>query len=122
MLESHSIFAASYVHKSIVVAWSTVLCIAYKYIIKYAYVYLVFICLKRMLYSFLFCEFTGFSDGRVQLNNPHLRQLGVDALYHFALDTENNDLLAMFGDVKVNSKSCSFMYFDIIYACALCIF
>ena len=46
----------------------------------------------------------------MQLNNPHLRQLGVDALYHFALDTENNDLLAMFGDVKVKSKSCSFMY------------
>lgn len=39
-------------------------------------------------------------DGTLRLQNVHLTKLDNDILYHLGLDTQNNDLPKMFGDVK----------------------
>ncbi|CAG9568657.1 unnamed protein product [Danaus chrysippus] len=39
-------------------------------------------------------------DGTIRLKNKHLSSLEYDVLYHLGLDTKNNDLQTMFGDVK----------------------
>lgn len=36
------------------------------------------------------------------MNNPYLRSMKEDILYHLNLDTANNDLPKQFGDVKVS--------------------
>ena len=55
-------------------------------------------------------NFTTFSEIRtsppkqlkmsVQVQNPHLKNLKVDFLYHFMIDTESTNLVEKFGDTK----------------------
>ena len=40
-----------------------------------------------------------FANSLIRLQNPHIRELDVDVLYHFGLTSEQ-DMQAMFGDVK----------------------
>ncbi|CAG2174441.1 unnamed protein product, partial [Oppiella nova] len=39
-------------------------------------------------------------DGSLIIQNPHLKSLSSDNLYHLAIGTETHDLPALFGDVK----------------------
>ncbi|CAG2113076.1 unnamed protein product [Medioppia subpectinata] len=40
------------------------------------------------------------NDGSLIIQNPHLKSLSSDNLYHLALGTESHDLPVLFGDVK----------------------
>lgn len=39
-------------------------------------------------------------DGRIQLQNPHLKELKSDKLYHLGFSTDQNDFVQLFNDVK----------------------
>lgn len=41
-------------------------------------------------------------SGLVHIKNPHLDSMEEDVLYHLDLGTKTRNLLAMFGDIKVN--------------------
>uniref|UniRef100_A0A8D2M402 Uncharacterized protein n=1 Tax=Zonotrichia albicollis TaxID=44394 RepID=A0A8D2M402_ZONAL len=47
----------------------------------------------------------GTENGLVFVKNPHLDLMEEDVLYHLDLGTKTHNLPAMFGDIKVKSRS-----------------